>query len=51
MYKGYPSFSQARKIVEKYADYPVVSWQNMFKEIANTLREYDSVEVKMEQEE
>ena len=42
MYKGYPSFSQARSIAAKYLDYPVKSWQKMFKEIVDTLREYDS---------
>jgi hypothetical protein len=45
MYKGYPTFAQARKIAEKYVNYPVKSWQKMFKEIADTLKEYDSVEM------
>jgi len=31
MYKGYPTFAQARKIAEKYVNYPVKSWQKMFK--------------------
>ena len=42
MYKGYPSFGQARSIAARYLDYPVKSWQKMFKEIVDTLKEYDS---------
>lgn len=42
MYKGYPSFSKARKVAEKYVNYPVKSWQKMFKEIVDTLKDYDS---------
>lgn len=38
MYKGYPTFSKARKISEKYLNYPVKSWQKMFKEIVDTLK-------------
>lgn len=45
MYKGYPSFTKARKISEKYLEYPVPTWQKIFREIANTLKEYDSEEV------
>ena len=42
MYKGYPTFTHARSIAAKYLDYPVKSWQKMFKEIVDTLKEYDS---------
>lgn len=45
MYNGYPSFVKARKISEKYADYPVKTWRNMFKEVIDTLKEYDSEEM------
>lgn len=38
MYKGYPTFSRARKIAEKYVGYEVKSWQEMFKEIIDTLK-------------
>lgn len=31
MYKGYPTFSQARKIVERYINYPVKAWQKLFR--------------------
>jgi hypothetical protein len=53
MYRGYPSFAKARKIVGCYLEYPVQSWQKAFKSIADTLKEYDSeetavVEVKSE---
>ena len=30
MSKGYPSFARARKISQKYVQYPVKSWQRMF---------------------
>ena len=42
MYKGYPTFTHARSIAAQYLDYPVKSWQKMFKEIVDTLKEYDS---------
>jgi hypothetical protein len=45
MYKGYPSFTKARKIVGKYLKYPVQSWQKLFKSIDSTLKEYDSEEI------
>jgi hypothetical protein len=38
MYRGYPSFPKARKIVGGYLDYPVKSWQKAFKAIADTLK-------------
>ena len=40
-YIGYPNFKTAREICEKYLDYPVLSWRNLFYEIANQLAEYD----------
>jgi hypothetical protein len=45
MYKGYPNFTKARKIVGKYRKYPVQSWQKLFKSIDDTLKEYDSEEI------
>jgi hypothetical protein len=44
MFRGYPSFTKARKIVGKYLDYPVKSWERLFNSIASTLKEYDSDE-------
>lgn len=29
-YIGYPNFTIARDICDKYLDYPVVSWRNLF---------------------
>ena len=40
-YIGYPNFIQARKICEKYLDYPVIHWRNLFYEVVNQLTEYD----------
>ena len=40
-YIGYPNFKNARDICEKYLDYPVLSWRNLFYEMANQLAEYD----------
>lgn len=45
MYKGYPSFTRARKLSEKYIEYPIPTWQKIFKDIFNTLKEYDSEQV------
>jgi hypothetical protein len=29
--KGYPTFSQARQLSKKYQNYPVITWQKLFK--------------------
>jgi hypothetical protein len=42
MFKDYPNFTEAQRISEQYKDYPIVSWQKMFKEIYDTLKEYPS---------
>lgn len=42
MYEGYPNFSIARKISEKYLNFPVLNWREMFNEIHQTLKSYDS---------
>lgn len=44
MYKGYPNFNKARKISQKYLDYPVETWRKLFAQIAQTLKDYDSDE-------
>ena len=33
---------------EKYLDYPIISWRNLFYDIANRLAEYDGEEMKNE---
>lgn len=38
MYKGYPTFEKARKIVQSYLNYPVISWRKLFKDIHDTLK-------------
>ena len=40
-YTGYPNFVLARKLIEKYENYPILSWKNLFKQISNYLNEYD----------
>jgi len=32
---------KARQVSEKYLDYPVISWRNMFRELHNQLSEFD----------
>jgi hypothetical protein len=29
------NYVKAREVAEKFQDYPVISWRNMFKELAN----------------
>ena len=41
---GYPEFKQARKISEKYKDIPLKTWNEMFTEIRDQLKEYDGEE-------
>ena len=48
MYEGYPNFKVAREIVEKYVEYPVISWRNLFNNIANQLAEFDGDAVVVE---
>jgi hypothetical protein len=38
------NFERARAIVEKYLAYPVISWRNLFCEMANQLAEFDGEE-------
>ena len=42
MYEDYPTFSKARKISQEYIEYPVLGWRNLFKDICDTLKDYDS---------
>ena len=44
-YNGYPNFVRAREIIEKYLDYPVIAWRNLFYDMANQLAEYDGEEI------
>ncbi|KRX08037.1 hypothetical protein PPERSA_06215 [Pseudocohnilembus persalinus] len=44
-YQGYPNFTRAREIIEKYLDYPIIAWRNLFYEMANQLGEYDGEEL------
>lgn len=44
-YIGFPNFQKAREICEKYLDYPVIQWRNLFYEVANQLAEYDGDEL------
>lgn len=34
---GQPSHTKAKGIVQKYVDYPVLAWRNIFKEISELL--------------
>eukprot|EP00825_Cyclidium_porcatum_P044612 TRINITY_DN6596_c0_g1_i2.p1 TRINITY_DN6596_c0_g1~~TRINITY_DN6596_c0_g1_i2.p1 ORF type:complete len:832 (-),score=173.17 TRINITY_DN6596_c0_g1_i2:223-2718(-) len=38
---GYPHFKLAREVVERYLNYPVISWRNLFLQLKNQLTEYD----------
>ncbi len=40
MYQDYPNFTTAQTISEKYQNYPIATWNKMFKEIFDTLKEY-----------
>ena len=39
---GYPDFSRSKEICQKYLSYPVLTWRNLFVEIANQLAEYEN---------
>ncbi len=38
-------FAKARKISASYLNDPVAAWQEMFREVNNTLKEFDSAEI------
>ena len=39
---GYPDFTRSKEICENYLSYPVLTWRNLFVEIANQLAEYEN---------
>jgi hypothetical protein len=39
---GYPTFAKSKEICQKYLSYPVLTWRNLFVEIANQLAEYEN---------
>ena len=41
---GYPKFTKAREICKKYKDFPLSTWNDMFNEISDQLKEFDGVE-------
>ena len=47
-YTGFPKFSVAREVVERYLAYPILSWRSLFVEIANQLAEYDGEDIQEE---
>jgi len=49
LYVGFPNFKTARDLCEKYLDWPVIAWRNLFYDIANRLAEYDGEEMAEEQ--
>ena len=48
-YTGFPKFSVAREVVERYLAYPILSWRSLFVEIANQLAEYDGEDIQEEE--
>ncbi len=42
-YAGRPKFAVARRMVEKYANYPVLTWRLMFQDVDQQLKECDGV--------
>lgn len=42
---GYPNFTVAKSICAEYLSYPVLSWRNLFIEIANQLAEFEEKEL------
>ena len=43
-YIGYPKFEKAKEIVNKYKDFPLSTWSDMFKEIKDELNEFEGKE-------
>ena len=44
-FMGYPKFTVARDVCQKYLEYPVLSWRSLFVEVATQLAEFDGQEV------
>jgi hypothetical protein len=40
-YADYPNFKTARALADKYLSYPIISWRNLFYDVANHLAEFD----------
>ena len=38
---GYPKFTKAREICKKYKDFPLSTWNDMFTELSDQLKEFD----------
>ena len=43
-YIGYPKFEKSKEIINKYKDFPLSTWSDMFKEIKDELNEYEGKE-------
>ncbi len=43
--EGYPEFERAKRICQEYLTYPVLTWRNLFIEIANQLAEFEEKEI------
>ena len=41
----YPNFDRAKRLCEEYLDYPILSWRNLFVEIANQLSEFEETDL------
>jgi hypothetical protein len=39
---GYPDFKRSKELCVKYLSYPILSWRNLFVEIANQLAEFEN---------
>ena len=48
---GYPDFTRSKEICQKYLSYPVLTWRNLFVEIANQLAEYENEDFEAETDE
>lgn len=51
MYTGYPNFATARDISSKYVNYPVTTWQKLFKEVDSLLNTHDATIYEEEEKE
>lgn len=49
-YLGVPDFKVARKIVAEYLNYPVITWQLMFLDMDQQLKDYDGINVDEDEE-
>ncbi len=42
---GYPNFYKAKALCEEYLTYPILTWRNLFVEIANQLAEFEETQL------